>query len=70
MSFSVLQAGVRFLLQMSLPEILINQFGGGGGVLAAVVQHKRIFLFMFSVHFLFSPILNKPAAHLTVFCFE
>lgn len=68
MSFSVLQAGVRFLLQMSLPEILINQFWGG--VLAALVQHKRIFLFMFSVHFLFSPILNKPAAHLTVFCFE
>lgn len=49
---------------------LIGWGGGGGGVLAALVQHKRIFLFMFSVHFLFSPILNKPAAHLTVFCFE
>lgn len=57
MSFSVLQAGVRFLLQMSLPEILINQFGGGGGVLAALVQHKRIFLFMFSFVYVFCTFL-------------
>lgn len=53
MSFSVLQAGVRFLLQMSLPEILINRLGGGGlGSIGAT--QKNIFVYVFCTFLVFT----------------
>lgn len=54
MSFSVLQAGVRFLLQMSLPEILINQFGGGGGLGSVGATQKNIFVYVFCTFLVFT----------------
>lgn len=52
MSFSVLQAGVRFLLQMSLPEILINQLGGCLGSVGAT--QKNIFVYVFCTFLVFT----------------
>lgn len=54
MSFSVLQAGVRFLLQMSLPEILINQFGGGGCLGSVGATQKNIFVYVFCTFLVFT----------------
>lgn len=54
MSFSVLQAGVRFLLQMSLPEILINQLRRGDGLGSVGATQKNIFVDVFCIFLVFT----------------